>query len=239
MRITTLLFFLGLALANADLTAPEIIAKTLAQDDARQQALRTMQYDQSAVVDQLNDRDQVTQHRILTTVMSPGANPPVKFISISGDQAPDLSDRVAVQAISDDVEGNKQTFTLRDLADRFTIALVGVEMMDGTAAYRFDFEPKAGQPYGDDTAKVVNQLHGSIWIARDTFHLLRIEAVLAQPVRVAWFFARVPTLRFQYRTQESAAGFADAEEKITLRVEAPFVGYHERQKIVMTRFRPR
>jgi len=56
-------------------------------------------------------------------------------------------------------------------------------------------------------------------------------------VRVAWFLAKVPTLRFEYRMHDSESGFANSQERITLEVRALFVGYHERQVIRMSGFR--
>jgi hypothetical protein len=226
------------AVARAD-DAPALIAKTLARDDARQQALRTMQYDQAAAIDQLDRHELVTRHVVLSMTMKPGATPPWEATAVTGDHPPALADRAGIKALADDVEGNKATFTLHDLASRFIIAREADAVIDGTPAYVLAFKPRPGQPYRDDTEKVVNQLAGRAWISAATFTVLRIEADLPHPVRVAWFFARVPVLRFEYRTRDSVSGFAPAREKITLEVDAPFVGYHERQIIDMTGFRAR
>jgi hypothetical protein len=229
--------FLGMTCSRADPSGREIIAKTLANDDARERTLQSMQYDQTAEIDQLDSQERVTRRDILTMVMSPGSHPSTKITSVSGDNAPPLSDHAAVQGMADDVAGNQATFTLHDLADRFVITHEGDGLIDDVPVFILAFAPKAGQPWRDDTEKVVNQLHGHVWISQLTYHVLRTEAVLTRPVRVAWFFAKVPTLRFEYRTHDSASGFADSQERITLDVRAPFVGYHERQVIRMTRFR--
>jgi hypothetical protein len=229
--------FLGMAASRAEPSVREIVAKTLANDDARQQALQAMLYDQTASIDQLDGQERVTRHEVLTMIMSPGAQPPMRITAVSGDNAPPLSDHAAVQGMADDVEGNKATFTLHDLADRFVITREADDTIDGAPVYLLAFAPKPGQPWHDDTEKVVNQLHGHIWISQRTYNVLRTEAVLTHPVRVAWFFAKVPTLRFEYRAHDSASGFADSQERITLEVRAPFVGYHERQVIRMSRFR--
>jgi len=239
--VRTLIFlaaiFLGPIAARADPGVREIIAKTLAQDDARQRALQAMQYDQTAEIDQLDGHERVTRHDALTMIMSPGSHPPMKILSVSGDDAPSLNDHAAVQGMADDVEGNKATFTLHDLADRFIITHEGDDVIDGVPVYVLTFAPKPNQPWHDDTEKVVNQLHGHVWISERTYNVLRTSVTLSHSVRVAWFLAKVPTLRFDYRTHDSAAGFADSQERITLEVSALFVGYHERQVIRMLRFR--
>jgi hypothetical protein len=137
------------------------------------------------------------------------------------------------------VESNKQTFTLRDLVDRFTIVLAGEDQIAGQPTYVLAFTPKPNQPYHDETEKVVNQLQGHMWISARTYNVLRTEASLVHPVSIAWFLARIPTLDFHYSTQDTDAGFAASQVQITLQVDAFFVGFHERQTIDMTNFRPR
>jgi len=229
--------FLGMIAGRPGPSVCEIIAKTLANDESRQQALQSMQYDQAAEIDQLDSHECVTRHEVLAMVMRPGTHPPMKITSVSGDNAPPLSDHAAVQAMADDVEENKATFTLHDLADRFNITHDSDGVIDGVPVYLLAFAPKPGQPWRDDTEKVVNQLHGYAWISKRTYNVLRTEAVLTHSVRVAWFLAKVLTLRFEYRTHDSKSGFADSQERITLEVSAPFVGYHERQVIRMSNFR--
>jgi len=231
------LVFLGMIAGRADPSVREIIAKTLAHDDARQRALQAMQYDQTAEIDQLDSQERVTRHDVMAMVVSPDSHPPMKITSVSGDNAPPLSDHAAVQGMADDVEGNKATFTLHDLADRFIITHEGDDVIDGVPVYLLTFSPKPGQPWHDDTEKVVNQLCGHVWISQRTYNVLRTEATLTHPVRVAWFLAKVPTLRFEYRMHDSESGFANSQERITLEVRALFVGYHERQVIRMSGFR--
>jgi hypothetical protein len=116
-------------------------------------------------------------------IMSPGAHPPEKVTAVFGDDAPPLSDHAAVQGMVDDVEGNQATFTLRDLASRFVITLDGHDVFDGAPVYVLAFAPRPGQSWKDDTEKVVNRLHGQIWISRRTWNVLRTEATLTGPVR--------------------------------------------------------
>ncbi len=198
-----------------------------------------MQYDQTAAVDQLDASDKTVQHEVLHMIVTPGANPSTQIVSVTGDNIPSTPDEAGVQAKARDVEDNKRTFTLRALVDRFTLALTAEDQIAGQPTYVLAFTPKPGQPYHDETEKVVNQLQGRIWISARTFTVLRIEARLIRPVSVAWFLARIPTLDFHYGTQDTDAGFAPSQVGITLEVDALFVGFHERQTIDMMNFRPR
>ncbi len=217
----------------------KIIDDTLAHDDAQQQALQSMQYDQTAVVDRLDGGGRVTHHEVLQMIIRPGANPAMQLVSVTNDDISSKPDQAEAQADGRDVEDNKQTFTLRALVNRFTLALAGEEQIAGQPAYVLAFTPKPNQPYHDDTEKAVNQLQGHIWISARTHKVLRTQARLSHPVSVAWFLARIPTLDFYYSTPDTDAGFAPSQVRITLEVDALFVGFHERQTIDMTNFRPR
>lgn len=244
-RVTSFcfLFLAGLCplISHAAPTPPlqKIIDNTLAHDDAQQQALQSMQYDQTADVDQLDGDGKVTHHEALSMIIRPGANPSMQFVSVTGDNIPSNPDQAEAQAKGRDVEDNKQTFTLRSLVNRFMIALAGEDRIAGQPTYVLAFTPKPNQPYHDETEKVVNQLQGHMWISARTYNVLRTEAGLAHPVSVAWFLARIPTLDFHYSTQDTVVGFAASQVQITLQVDALFVGFHERQTIDMTNFRPR
>jgi hypothetical protein len=244
-RVTSFNFFLLVSLcpfisqAAPTPSLQQIIDNTLAHDDAQQQALQSMQYDQTAAVDQLDGSDKVTRHEVLQMLISPGVNPSMQIVSVTGDNIPSDPDQAEAQAQGRDVESNKQTFTLRALVDRFTIVLAGEDQIAGQPTYVLAFTPKPNQPYHDETEKVVNQLQGHMWISARTYNVLRTEASLAHPVSIAWFLARIPTLDFHYSTQDTDVGFAASQVQITLQVDAFFVGFHERQTIDMTNFRPR
>jgi len=217
----------------------KIIETTLANDDAHQKALQSMQYDQTAEIDQLDDHDKITRHEVLKMIIRPGGNPSMQIVSFTGDNIPSNPDQAEAQAEGRDVEGNKQNFTLRALVNRFTITLIGADQIAGQPTYELAFTPKPDQPYHDETEKVVNQLQGHMWISQRTYNVLRTEASLAHPVSIAWFLARIPTLDFHYSTSDTEVGFAASRVEITLQVNALFVGFHERQSIDMTNFVPR
>jgi hypothetical protein len=197
-----------------------------------------MQYDQVANVEQLNDSNQTTKHEVLQMLVRPGGHPSMLVLSTKGDNLP--SNQTQAQAQGNDVEGNKQNFTLSALVNRFAITLVGEDQIDGEPVYVIAFTPKPDQPVRDETEKVVNQLQGQMWISQRTFNVLQTEATLVHPVSVAWFLAQIPTLDFHYAMPtDPGDGFAPCQVKITLEVKAFFVGYHVRQTIDMANFRPR
>ncbi len=227
--------------ARAETAPPlqKIVERAVAHDDARQKTLQTMQYSQTANLDELDPNGKVTKHETLEMVIYPGGNPSMKVVSVKGDHLPADPDQAEAQSKGRDVEGNKDNFTLHALVDRFNLSLDGESELAGRRTYVIAFSPKPNQPYKDETEKVVNQLHGKIWVSVDTYDVLQTEASLAQPVSVAWFFATIPKLDFHYSRLDQSKEFTPCQVQITLDVQAFFVGFHERQTIDMKDFKPR
>jgi len=217
----------------------KIVDHTLAHDDERQKMLQTMQYDQTANVDELDGQGAVTKHETLEMIIYPGGNPPMKIISVKGDHIPTNPDDAEAQEKGRDVEGNKNNFTLRQLVNRFTLSLAEETHLNGHRAYVIAFTPKPDQPYKDETEKVVNQLHGKMWISTDTYDVLQTEASLDKPVSVAWFLATIPKLDFHYTRPDISKDFTPCQVQINLQVRALFVGFHQRQVVDMKNFRSR
>ncbi len=217
----------------------KIIERTLLHDDERQKMLQSMQYDQTADLDELNAKGDVTRHETLQMVIYPGGNPSMKIVSVKGDHIPSDPDQAEAQAKGRDVEGNKDNFTLRALVNRFDLSLAEETELAGHHAYVIAFKPKPNQPYKDETEKVVNQLHGRMWISSDSYDVLQTEASLAAPVSIAWFVATIPKLDFHYTRLDLSKEFTPCQVQIALQVQAFFVGFNERQSMAMTNFKPR
>ena len=79
---------------------------------------------------------------------------------------------------------------LKDIAERFTITLAGMDTCEGQATYVLAFAPKANQGYRDQTEKVLNQLQGKMWISTTDYSVLKTDASLAQPVAIVWSWPR-------------------------------------------------
>ena len=217
----------------------EIVERTVAHDEARQNMLQKMQYDQTANVDELDGSGNVVKHETLQMIIYPGGNPNMKVVSITGDHIPSDPDQAEAQSKGRDVEDNKHNFTLRALCDRFNLSLSDETQLNGRAVHVVAFSPKPDQPYADETEKVVNQLHGKMWISADTYDVLKTEASLAEPVSVAWFLATVPKLEFHYSRPDTTKEFTPCQVQITLQVKAFIVGFYERQTVDMSNFKAR
>jgi hypothetical protein len=101
------------------------------------------------------------------------------------------------------------------------------------------FEPKASQPYHSQIEKVLNQLHGRIWVRASDDTILRTEATLLHPVEVAWIFASIAKLDFHYELPSGGTEYGPAWLETSVEVHAPLIVIRQHQRIDMTGFRPR
>jgi hypothetical protein len=216
-----------------------IIAKVIARDEATQRQLATMEYHQATHTEQLDASGHVTHQQDAQMIVRPGAAKEIEVVSVKGDRIPTDPDEAEQKAKGQEVERRKHNFSLKNLATRFNVSLVGSEIYRGRPAYILGFEPKPNQPYNDQTEKVLNQLHGRMWVSQDDDVVLKTEATLAQPVEVAWVFARIAKLDFSYELRTNNNDLGPAWLQVVVDVEAPFVSIRQRQTVDMDHFEQR
>ena len=227
------------ALAAATPPVEAIIQQAIARDAATQKALQSMEYHQTLKTERLDDKEQVTQHQELQMVVRPGTAQEIQVVSEKGDDLPSNPDQAALQAQGKKAQAQKVDLSLKDLAGRFTITLVGTTAIAGQTAYELAFEPKPNQPYHSQTEKVLNHLHGHIWIRAGDYTILKTEATLAEPVEVAWVFAEISELNFHYELDNTSGGLGPAQVQTSVKVTAPFLSIKQRMTVDMTQFQPR
>ncbi len=243
---TPALFALALGFAASIETfaeeAPDLnalIARVVARDAATQKELDAMQYRQDSKTEQFDDSGHVTHQQQAQMIIRPGATQEIQVVSVKGDQIPSDPDEAVQQAHGQETERRKHNFSLKNLVTRFNISWVGRGDFMGQQADIIAFEPKPDQPFHDQTEKVLNQLHGRMWIGRRNGVVLKTEASLAQPVSVAWFFAKITKLDFDYELRSATSNFGPAWIQLAVEVDTPILNFHQRQTVDMTHFEPR
>lgn len=93
-------------------------------------------------------------------------------------------------ASNDEVEGG---YSLGLLLHLSSYRYVGLENRDGVACYRLDFFPdEDGGPKEKGLAwKVARVMKGSLWIAREGFHVVAARAETVRPISLALSLAKV------------------------------------------------
>lgn len=229
------------AVAAQDSPVPlsTIIQRVIARDDANQKELQTMEYRENLLSEQLGADGHVTKHSDVQMLIRPGAADEVVVLSSRGDDIPGNPDDAARKAKGDETKRRQLRFALKDMAQRFTITLAAPGVFEGQAVYVLAFEPKPGQSYQNQTEKVLNRLHGKMWVSTADYSVLKTEASLAEPVEVAWFLAQITTLNFHYELRNTTGGMGPAFVQTSVVVKAPFVTVRQQMKVDMFQFRKR
>ena len=213
-----------------------IIQQVIARDDANQKALQSMEYQESLKTERLDGSGQVTRQQSLRMIVRPGSSREIQVLSEKGDDMPTNPDEAALQAQGKEAKKGEIHFALKDMANRFDITLVGTGVLQGQSVYIVRFDPKPDQPYRDQTEKVLNHLHGRIWISTRDYSVLKTDGSLAQPVEIAWIFAEVSAVDFHYELNNTEGGMGPARIQTSVRVDAPFITIRQRMTVDMDQF---
>jgi hypothetical protein len=218
---------------------PVIIQKVIARDDANQRNLQSMEFHETAKTDQLGPDGSVIKHQETRMIIRPGMADEVSILSVRGDDLPSNPDEALQKAKGEEAKRKNVRFALKDMAQRFTIILAGTEVFQGQPVYVLAFTPKPDQSYHDQTEKVLNHLHGKMWISTSDYSVLKTDASLAEPVDIAWFLAQITALDFRYELHNTSGGMGPAFIQTSVAVSAPFLQFRQRMTIEMTQFQSR
>jgi hypothetical protein len=233
------LFSRACADPDAPPSLPTLIQAVIARDEATQKQLHTMQYEQSNHTEELDAKGTVSKEQDLHLLVRPGAPQEIQVLSIRGDNLPSDPDEAMQKAKGQEIERRQHNFSLKNLVARFNIAYAGTTDYLGQKAYLLTFEPKPNQPYHDQTEKVLDQLHGRMWVSAKDDVVLQTDATLTQPVPVAWIFARISALHFHYELRSTSSDFGPAFLQVGVEVNAPLIDIRQRQTVDMTHFESR
>jgi hypothetical protein len=222
------------AAATPPLTVAEIVQKAVARDDTRRERRMAFEADQTIVIDRLDDTGKIIKTKTLHAVLHP-----TREISYSANV-----DSTSESQHSDEDAAKAQhimaIMNLGKLAPRFIEKLAGEGVIQGRACYIVHYQPKTGQPSADTREeKVVNNLAGRFWIAKDNLDIVQSDGSLVSPVTVA-LVASVTRMDFQFRSQLLPNGdVGPASFSVNLAVHAPFYDFRQRQVTSLANWRPK
>ncbi len=132
----------------------------------------------------------------------------------------------------------EEPFNILDIISHYNFSFMPDEMWNGTPCYKIRFTPKDNQPYRNREEKVANALQGYLWISKKDDSLLHNTGTLTHPVPVAWFFATVEELDFDFDTKLLPNGeFGPSLTEYRFRVTIPFTQICERHTRVTSDYR--
>jgi hypothetical protein len=160
-------------------------------------------------------------------------------MEIRGDKSPDYGTRTG-QGMEASLKqaAREEPFNILNILSHYNFSMRPDEPWNGELCYRVHFRPKENQLYNNREEKVANELEGDLWIDKVDDSLLHNTGKLTQPVSVAWFFASVHELDFDFDTMRLPNGeFGPGLIKYRFRVKIPFMQIHERHTRVMSNYR--
>lgn len=144
-----------------------------------------------------NGEGEVTDDETLGYVVEPyGGVPYNKLVTrdgapLAGDDLRDEQEqwKKFLDSVENPSEPDEETTVVfdRDLLERYTAELVGIQDLRGRPAYVLDFEPKEGKlPTRRRVDHALNKSRGQLWIDRDTYEIARVTFELTEQVRFWW-----------------------------------------------------
>jgi hypothetical protein len=132
----------------------------------------------------------------------------------------------------------KEVCDFATMLPRYVWTLAGEAVLDGEPCLLVRYEPKPDLPYASREEKVMNNTGGTLWISRRQEQVVRNKAALVRPVSVAWFFATVESIEFDYIAQRLPNGdWGPASLEYEFRVRIPFGSLRQRERREMSDYR--
>jgi len=96
---------------------------------------------------------------------------------------------------------------MEELAKGFDFKLLGEEHVSTHDVFALQATPRAGYQPPNSEAQVLTGMQGELWIDRNTFQWVKVEAEVMHPVSIEGFVARVePGTRFEFERMPVAPG---------------------------------
>ncbi|GAB4245737.1 MAG: hypothetical protein OHK005_11300 [Candidatus Methylacidiphilales bacterium] len=214
-----------------------ILAAVLERDAEVNQRKQAYQFDLTLVNEKLNQDNSVIRKEVVQAIIRPGSGGAFQEIIGKANESPDevsASDRKEISRS----QGAMKSMDLKKLAPRFRIELEGEDQEQGIDCWVLSFKPKPGQPFSSREEKVINRLAGRFWVSKKDYSIVRSSGALTEPVAVAWVFAVMRELTFDYRTR-ALAGVGRVPETFDLMfdVQTPVNHVRRRQTSTMRNYR--
>ncbi len=102
-------------------------------------------------------------------------------------------------------EQNRDRRFMQELVHAFNFKLLDQAQIDNRQVYVIQATPRAGYHPTDNASKVLKGMRGQLWIDKQTFQWVKVEAKVIHPVSIEGFLAKVePGTRFELEKMPAA-----------------------------------
>jgi len=249
------------AAEEKELSALEIFDRALTAFDNQRAALRDWQYYQTLTTHQFDSSGKVTARGAWQSIVRPGDPRPLEYTaermegklsffkseSASAPSSSPSSSAASKATRSDEHEEKNQTESAVEavrkynLRDRYNWKRLPDETVGGETAYVIAFEPKPHQSVRSREERFFGLLAGKLWVSRNDFIMLKMEAALQSPCQLFWILARVTTFQFTYVLEPSRGPrlFRLSRAIAKTVVAFPFFAVRQKHWLTTDKYEPR
>lgn len=209
----------------------QIVQNALDAEAAMRKARQAYVYDLDIRIDRLDRKDHITSSSSTQVTLHPDRDPTFST-TLEGESLEKNKKRVH------DSQKILAVMNFQKLAPHFKLTFKGVEEMSNRKCYVIHYEPRPDQPYDSREEKVINAMTGDFWIDCKTYGIWRSLGDLSQPVSVAWLFATVRQVHFDYIAAPLPNGDPGPTEiDVFYDIQMAFTYQRRNQHMAMTNYR--
>ena len=138
-------------------------------------------------------------------------------------------------------ERQDEHLLMNEMINAFTYKLNGEDQVDGHPVYVLDATPRPDYHPPNRKAKVLTGMKGRLWVEKQNYHWVKVEAEVTKPVNFDYFIAKVgPGTRFQFE-QAPVDGNFWLPKRFIQTVNARILGiksYRTREEETYSDYRP-
>lgn len=158
-------------------------------------------YDKRSVVEELDEKERVTQStEKLYRVMLINGLPFPRLVRIQGrelgakelekenQRETEFRERVTRVNFRKKAK-QREALATQDLVDRFHFTVVARESIDGRPTLKLSFAPRPGAPDKGVEDKIYKHVFGTVWVDEDEAEVAKLDASVRGPIPLGWFGA--------------------------------------------------
>jgi hypothetical protein len=197
---------------NADLSPAEIIRRSVAVNEADWRAQPQFEYKEQDVKSKVDSSGQAHVEQVKAwEVMMIDGSPYSKLIGQNGEPLPAAQEakendkmRAEITKRQSESQSSRQSriskykndraeehLLMQQMAEAFTFKIVAEETVNGYPCYVLDANPDPNYKPPVQKARVLTGMHGRMWIDKEHFHWVKVQAEVTSPVEFGFFIAKV------------------------------------------------
>ncbi len=217
----------------------ELLARMKEQEQVISQGLRSLEYDQEVRSWQETPKGKRGDEEIWPMIVRPGNESSFRIRDKNGNWIHGGTPDHELAKEGRQYQRTQENVSLSSLMQRYDFKLAGEGEALGVSCWCLDLTPKPNATFKSRLEKAMTHLRGKLWVSKAKTEMVQLEAELAQPLDMAWLFAKMTKLRFRLETVETPAGRAPSGYHLAYELDSLMSRYWKYQEVRMESYRPR